>query len=190
MSEISATDHPRPAQAVFEEEPKDTLTTELLQHTGTGTDLRMIVIAFYSTPPELDCTCISGTHVNLLKSQFRVSTANLPKDSEDSKLSPRFIGPFKIIGRPGPNTYKVGFGDNFPGLSAHINVSDFRPYAQPCATTLRSGQDDEPLIGADDRKPIEALTAQSRARGRPSRQTGPALQYKVKFKGLDCHHSV
>jgi hypothetical protein len=121
--------------------------------------------------------------------QVRVSTANLPKDAEDSKLSPRFIGPFKIMVRPGPNTYKVDFGDKFPGLSAHINVSDIRPYAQP-STTLRSGQDDEPLIGADERKPIEALTAQTRARGRPSRQTGPALQYKVKFKGLDCHHSV
>jgi hypothetical protein len=53
-----------------------------------------------------------------------------------------------------------------------------------------SGEADEPQVGSDHGRPIEAIVSSQRARGRPSRTPGPTMQYRVKFRGLDSQHDV
>jgi hypothetical protein len=104
----------------------------------------------------------------------RVSTKNLPRDPEDTKFTARFTGPFEIIGNPSPQTYQIDFGLKYPGVSPFVNVQDLRPYVQPSASKFRS-EADEPQVGSDHVRPIEAIVSSQRARGRPSRTTGPTM---------------
>jgi hypothetical protein len=83
----------------------------------------------------------------------RVATACLPSDPLDTKFSPRYLGPFRIIGHPSPNVYEVDFGDKFPGVHRHLNVDTLRPYFQPSQALLRTDKD-LPPIGTQKGHPV------------------------------------
>jgi hypothetical protein len=81
-----------------------------------------------------------GDHVCL-------SVAHLSTDSLDSKLSPRFLGPFKIIASPYPYVYHLDLGYKFPHVHPLVCADVIKPFVHPCACVLRKGEVDFPVIG-------------------------------------------
>jgi hypothetical protein len=121
--------------------------------------------------------------------QVVVSVAHLPKDSLDSKLSPRFVGPFQITAVPYPYVYQVDFGFKFPHIHPRVNADLIRPFVQPSSCALRPNESDVPLVGDADR-PVQVLVARAPARGRPPIQGRRSYQYKCRFKDLDAHYDL
>jgi hypothetical protein len=120
----------------------------------------------------------------------RVATRFLPIDNDDTKFRPRFLEPFKVLDHRSPQTYKLGFGEKYPGLSPYLNITDLRPYILtllhlPTPTTGRSA-----AYGRHQRPTCWAIIAQARARGRPTKDGRFGLQFQVKFQNLDSHYNV
>jgi hypothetical protein len=121
--------------------------------------------------------------------QVCVSVAHLPKDSLDSKLSPRFIGPFRITAIPHPYVYHVDFGYKFPHVHPRVSADVIKPFVQASACRLRPHEVDVPLVGDPDRE-IEVLVARAAARGRPPVKGRRSYQYKCRFSKLDAHYDL
>jgi hypothetical protein len=84
----------------------------------------------------------------------RVATSCLPSDPLDTKLSPRYLGPFRIIEHPSPNVYEVDFGDKLTSsVHRHLNADTLRPYFQASQALLRMDKD-LPPIGTQKGHPI------------------------------------
>jgi hypothetical protein len=121
--------------------------------------------------------------------EVTISVVHLPKDSFDSKFSPRFLGPFRIDAIPYPYVYELSLGFKFPNVHPRVNAELLRPFVQPSSCAFRKHQSDYPLIG-DATRPLESLVARASARGRPPRVGRRSYQYKCKFKHLDSHYDL
>jgi hypothetical protein len=77
----------------------------------------------------------AGDHV-------RLSVAHLPTDSLDSKLSPKFIGSFKIVANPHPYVCHLDLGYKFPHVHPLVSADVIKPFVQPSACALRKGEVD------------------------------------------------
>ena len=114
-----------------------------------------------------------------------ISVAHLPKDEYDSKLSTRFVGPFRIASVPHPFVYSIDFGFKFPHVHPRVSANLLRPFVQPSTCALRFDEPDYPLVG-DGSRPIEILMARRAGRGRPPQHGRPSYQYKIRFRNLDA----
>lgn len=118
-----------------------------------------------------------------------VSSVHLPSDSFDSKLSPRFVGPFRITSIPYPYVYQLDLGFKFPHVHPRVSADLIKPFVQPSACALRPGEADFPVIG-DATRDIEVLLARAAARGRPPVNGRRSYQYKCRFRALDAHYDL
>ena len=118
-----------------------------------------------------------------------LSVVHCSSDEFDTKLSPRFVGPFQITAVPHPYVYTVDFGFKYPHIHPRVNADLLRLFMQPSACSLRTGESDYPLVG-DANRPIETLLARRSGRGRPPRSGRPSYQYKVQFRDLDAMYDV
>ena len=121
--------------------------------------------------------------------EVSISVVHLPKDSYDSKFSPRFLGPFKISAVPYPYVYELSLGSKFPNVHPRFNAEVLRPFVQPSSCAFRKHQADHPVIG-DASRPIESLVARAPARGRPPASGRRSYQYKCRFEDLDAHYDI
>ena len=92
-----------------------------------------------------------GDHVSL-------SVVHCPTDEFDSKLSRRFVGPFKITAVPYPFVYSPDFGFRYPHIHPRVNAGLFHSFVQSSACSLRIGESHHPLVG-NASTPIETLLA-------------------------------
>jgi hypothetical protein len=121
----------------------------------------------------------------------RVSTAHLLRNVLDSKFSPRFVGPFKIVAHTAPSAYVVDFGEKYPRAHATVSADLLRPCVQPSSCPLRHAEPDYPIVGdSEDKKTPETLVARQRWRGRPPAVGRPIFQYRVRFQNHDPHYDV
>jgi hypothetical protein len=118
-----------------------------------------------------------------------ISVTHLPKDSFDSKLSPRFIGPFRITAIPYPYVYHVDFGYKFPHVHPRVSADVIKPFVQASACAFRPHEVDVPLVG-DPSREIEVLVSRAAARGRPPVKGRRSYQYKCRFRKLDAHYDL
>ena len=118
-----------------------------------------------------------------------VSVVHLPTDCLDSKLSPRFSGPFKITAIPHPYVYHLDLGFKYPRVHPRMSADVIKPFVQPSACALRSGEADFACVG-DASRDIEVSLARAAARGRPPSAGHRSYQYKCRFKNLDSHYDL
>jgi hypothetical protein len=121
--------------------------------------------------------------------QVCISVVHLPTDSFDSKLSPRFVGPFEITSIPYPYVYQLNMGFKFPHVHPRVSADLIKPFVQPSACALRPGEADFPIVG-DASRDIEVLLARAPARGRPPQKGRRSYQYKCRFKALDALYDL
>jgi hypothetical protein len=119
--------------------------------------------------------------------QVCVAVAHLPKDSFDSKLSPRFLSPFRITAIPYP--YHVDIGHKFPHVHPRVSADVIKPFVQASACRLTPHEVDVSLTG-DPSREIEVLVTRAAARGRPPVKGRRSYQYKCRLCKLDAHYDL
>jgi hypothetical protein len=121
--------------------------------------------------------------------QVCISVVHLPTESFDSKLSPRFVGPFEIRSIPYPYVYQLNMRFKFTHVHPCVSADLIKPFVQPSACALRPGKADFPIVG-DASRDIQVLLAHAPARGRPPQKGRRSDQYKCRFKALDALYDL
>lgn len=99
------------------------------------------------------------------------------------KLVQRWIGPFEILQRINPNTYRLRMPDNYPGFPV-FNISHLKPYVESEQNLgeRNSFEDIDIRKKAREEYDVERIVGHRRRRG--------TLEFRVRWEGYGPLHDT